>query len=952
MARFLAAGICAALVLAFTLSVPAQAQAQKPPPDYAVWPHEGSDLKPDPRIRYGQLPNGMRYAIQKTNRPEGHAAIRLRISAGSLHETDQEQGLAHYLEHMAFQGSKNLTRNEFVQKLQRLGLSFGADTNASTGFTETVYMLNLPRADATTFGESMNIMREVADRLTISQESVDSERGVILSEDRVRDTPALRAAKRLYADLYEGMKLPNRFPIGTVETIKGANAKLLRGFYERYYRPERALLVVTGSIDVDAVEKQITGLFSDWRQPGKMGPEPERGTAKIKPLRAINFVDPSFPGTISVNWVTPEPWQPAGRADSISDMRRWMAQQIVNARMQRMAEKPDAPFASASIGCFASEQGDGVFARNCSLTVRAGAKGLMPSFAAAEQALRQSVNFAPDAGEIDRLVRLWRGILENDAAAADTADTTSTADQIADAIDSRTVRTHPKDYLALWEENGPKFTAQDYYQELQALYAGTPSLIFAQTPTALEGGEAALIAAFETSQKVAVAAAPPFVQQAFPYTDFGKPGKIAAKTEAADLGVTQVTFANGARLNIRPSDEEKDLVRMSLRVEGGIVSYPKGKRSFGSAISTLVLQGGLGKMTADDLDGALSGELQGWGWSTQVTDFAIGATLKSSAALKGMQTLTAYVSDPAFRTEALEQARTNYLRGLKGRYANAQSVYSWAAPAILADGDPRFDNMTEDEAKAATLASVKALIAPALAKSAIEFTVVGDITVEDAIAFGAQTLGALPKRRAMRTGLLPAPERRFPAAAKTIELTHEGRADQVLLALAWPTGDLISNPRKARAGAMAQALINTALGLALRDKGFTYSIGGGHSPSDTVKDNGTVTLTVDTKPENLDAVRTMVLEQVQKIAAGDFTDDLLLRAREPQVSRREADLKSNEYWLSTLSRSQAMPMTLEITRSRLPDFKSVTREEITAAAKDVYLDPRRIEIRIVPKPKS
>jgi hypothetical protein len=161
---FFAAGRIAGLFLfGLVFSATVTAQAPQLLPDYAVWPHDISDLKADPRIRYGQLANGMRYAIQQTNRPEGHVAIRLRFAAGSLHETDKEQGLAHYLEHMAFQGSKNLTRNEFVQKLQRLGLSFGADTNASTGFDQTVYMLNLPRNDAQTFGESMQIMREVAD---------------------------------------------------------------------------------------------------------------------------------------------------------------------------------------------------------------------------------------------------------------------------------------------------------------------------------------------------------------------------------------------------------------------------------------------------------------------------------------------------------------------------------------------------------------------------------------------------------------------------------------------------------------------------------------------------------------------------------------------------------------------------------------------------------------------
>lgn len=942
----------AAFGLSLVFSHAASARSEFPPipPDWTVWPHEIGDLKPDPRIRYGQLPNGMRYAVQRTNRPEGHVAIRLRFSAGSLHETDKEQGLAHYLEHMAFQGSKNLTRNEFVQKLQRLGLSFGADTNASTGFDQTLYMLNLPRNDATTFGESMAIMREVADRLTISAESVESEKGVILSEERVRDSPGLRATKRLYADLFEGMKVPTRFPIGTVDTIKAADAKTLRGYYERYYRPERAFFVVTGDVDVDSVEKQIKDLFSDWKQPGDMGPEPDLGVYVFKAPRAINVVDPSFPGTVSVNWVTSERWLPPTRVNAVIDLRRAMAFQMVNARLQRIAEEPNPPFAGASLGCSSSEQSDRTFVRRCALTVRSGAKGLKVAIAAAEQAMRQSVEFAPSAGEIDRNVRLYRGFLQSSAAAADTQGTVDTANAIVNAFGNREIAMHPKDYLDLWEEIGPKITAAEYQSEMRKAFGEEPSLVFAQTNAPFDGGEAALLAAVQDSRKVPVSAPAAVAQVQFPYTDFGAPGQIAERKELADLGVTQVRFKNGARLNIRPSQEEKGLVRMALRVQGGLLSLPKSKKLYSGAIEWLVVQGGLGKLTADQLDDALSGDVLSQDWSTGLTAFAMSGTAKPDTALKLAQTFAAYLTDPAYRPEALDAAKAQHARDLKTRRATAQQVLDWEASAIYNDGDPRFQYLTEAEANAATLAAVKAMVAPALKDGPLEMSVAGDITVDAAIAIAARTIGALKPRRALRTGLLPAGTLRFPNA-KTVKLTHDGRADQVLLEFAWPLTDIQDNTRKVRASAIAHQIAETSLSIALRDKGLTYSASGDHSPSSEIRGDGMMSLTVETKPQDVETVRAIVMETIKSLTEGTFSDDLLKRAREPMVSAREASLKSNAYWLGIMSMSQATPESLTQVRTRVSDFKTITREEIVAAAREYFVDAKRVEIHVSPTAK-
>src|SRR4051812_25378444 len=159
------------------------------------WPQETSDLKPDPLIRFGRLPNGMRYALMHNATPSGQASFRLRFDAGSLMERDDQQGLAHFLEHMAFNGSAHVPTGEMVRILERIGLAFGADTNASTDFTETIYKFDLPKADNESIDTGLLLMRDIAGELTIPHDSINSEKGVVLSEERVRDDPNYRAYK-------------------------------------------------------------------------------------------------------------------------------------------------------------------------------------------------------------------------------------------------------------------------------------------------------------------------------------------------------------------------------------------------------------------------------------------------------------------------------------------------------------------------------------------------------------------------------------------------------------------------------------------------------------------------------------------------------------------------------------------------------------------------------------
>ena len=210
------------------------------------WPQDGSDLKPDPAAVFGALPNGLRYIILPNKEPPGRLSLRLRVAAGSLMESDDQQGLAHFLEHMAFNGSKHFPPGEMVGFFQRLGMGFGAGTNGNTGDQRTDFVLELPDTADKTVRDSLQFMEDIADGLSLLQTEVDRERGVILSEKRDRDNVDYRTSVAGMEFYFPDSLLPKRLPIGLESVIRESQRDRFVDYYTKWYTPGRITLVAVG----------------------------------------------------------------------------------------------------------------------------------------------------------------------------------------------------------------------------------------------------------------------------------------------------------------------------------------------------------------------------------------------------------------------------------------------------------------------------------------------------------------------------------------------------------------------------------------------------------------------------------------------------------------------------------------------------------------------------------
>ena len=694
-----AAAFAFSVLLGVTHAAPAQPPAN-------VWPQTYTPLPPDPAMRFGTLPNGMRYVVMRNSTPGGQASLRLRMAAGSIDETDAEQGLAHLLEHMAFDGSTHVPNGEMVKILQRHGLGFGGDTNASTSWEQTVYQLDLPKADPDTVDTSLMLLREIASELTLSQDAIDKERGVVLSEERLRDTPGYHVAKASLQLALEGQRAADRFPIGLVEAVKGATREQLLDIYTHYYRPERAVLVAVGDFDPDVMEAKIKARFADWTAKEAPGREPDRGAPLARgPVTELR-VEPGAPEVVQMNWVAPPDLSPDSKAKRRAEMIDNLALAVLNRRLNKLVRSDNPPFLAASA------YRDDVFhsAEVTTLQTQTKPDGWRDALAAADQEVRRLIQYGVSADELATEVDAYRTALKAAAEGEATRNTPAVADDIVATIDSPEVETSPSEDLALFEEDVHGLTPADISQALKSVFGGSGPLTLVASAEPVDGGQAAVAQAFAKIDAQPVA--PPTTQAAlsWPYENLGAPGQVAERREIGDLGVTFIRFANGVRLTVKPTKFKTDEIEVMARIGHGRLDLPTDHPTPLWAAASGFPEGGLDRIDTQDIDQVLRSKILGRGFGVGDDAFVLSGTTRPEDLDTQLQLLAAYVAHPGWRPEGFDRMQTLAPTLLEQLEATPNGVLSRDLSSLLHSKDPRWGIPSLAEIKAETPADLKAML--------------------------------------------------------------------------------------------------------------------------------------------------------------------------------------------------------------------------------------------------
>ena len=310
------------------------------------WPK--SDIPPDPAVTFGELPNGMRYAIQHNATPTGAVSMRLRIAAGALQEEKDQRGLAHFLEHMAFRGSAHVADGDMKKTLERIGLAFGSDTNASTGQEETIYQFDLPRSDNASVDTALDLLHEIAANLTLDPAAAKAEAGVVLSELRLRELPSFKAAQARLDFLFKDPRA-TQLANGDPAVIANASIERIRDFYRAWYRPDRATLIVVGDIDPATLQDRITKVFGGWRGIGTAGSDPKLAIPLSRGQEVQTFSGKGVGNTVSLTWTSAPEVKPEDLAAEKKGLIELIGLAILNRRYRDVAVTPDRPFTRAGV---------------------------------------------------------------------------------------------------------------------------------------------------------------------------------------------------------------------------------------------------------------------------------------------------------------------------------------------------------------------------------------------------------------------------------------------------------------------------------------------------------------------------------------------------------------------------------------------------------------------------
>ncbi len=947
-ARVFAAGLLLALPnIALTSALAAQEQAEvleAVGEEEPVWAFQTSDIEVDPDYVFGQLDNGMRYILRHNATPEGTALVRMRIDSGSLDETESERGLSHYLEHMAFNGSTNIPEGEMIKLLEREGLAFGADTNASTGFEAITYMLNLPRNDDDLLDTALMLMRETASEITIAEDAVERERGVILAERRDRRNFNQRAREDSFEFTSPGARYADRMPIGTLPVLENAKAADLRALYERTYTPGNTVLVIVGDFPVEVMEAKIRERFADWRG-GPAPSDPVTGPIDIERQGLTDiYLDPALSETVSISRFSEWRDEPDSLANRDKQGLRGIAYAIIGRRLARLARGEDAPFRGASFG-----SGD-VFedARTTGIRVSSADGEWRKGMLAAVREVRQALTYGFTQAEIDEQLANFRTALENAVKAADTRANGAYIGQALGLVSNERIPTTAEYRLANYERFEPLVSPESVHQALLADVAPLENpLIRFQGRTAPEGGSEALRAAFAAGMALPIVAPVDNGPLEFGYTEFGTPSDIVSDTIDERLGIRKLRFANGVRLNLKSTDIREDRISWRMSVDGGSLLNTK-EDPLKTAMVSALSNGGLGKHSQDELQSVLAGRSVSvrLGNNAEVFTFR-GGTTPRDLELQ-MQLLAASLTDPGYRGEGEER----YRRSIDNFFANLDATpgraLSNALGSILSDNDPRFSLQSKETFLALDYEKLKADIGDRLTSGAIEVALVGDFDEDAAIAAIASTIGALPMREADFQSRDEARIRSFTAKRGLTTLTHSGEADQALVRLTWPTNDDDDFAEEMKLTLLAR-IARLELTDRLREElGQAYSPSAGSSSSSVYPDYGTFRVQASVDVTQVEPTRAAIIGLIEDLRTGPIDPDLIERARKPILESYDNLLKGLGGWMSLTALAQEKPRRIERYFAAPELLKSFTPEDVQAMAQQYLAPEAAVEIHVLP----
>lgn len=914
--------------------------------DSFSWVHEVSDLDVDPNVTWGKLENGFRYSIMPNTEPPDRVSLRLYVKAGSLMEKDDQLGLAHFLEHMAFNGTRSFPAGELVEYFQRLGMSFGADTNAYTSYDKTVYMLELPRGDLGVIEEGLTLLRDYADGILLKNEEIDKERGVILNEKRSRDSVEYRTYKSELTFVLPESLVANRFPIGENEVIKTSNRDQFLNYYRKWYRPDRMALIAVGPIDPENLIPLIKKYFTTFKAKKPLPTEPDLGDIIEAGVTTWLHNEPEAAATtVSIQTVSASAQQLDSRAKRVDDIYRNIADKMITRRLEILSNKKNSLFYNGV--SYSYEWLNWIDSNAIKLICQP--NQWKTALETVEIELRRALTFGFTSSELDEAKAKILKNYEQRAETSATRKSRTLAKELVQRISKNEVFTSPRYELSLVKSALANITPDLCHRALKKDWAASKRKIFISGNLKLEDPESTILEVYNKSFKIPVDPPLAVEKKTFAYTDFGSPGKIIFQRYHDDINITQISFENNLTLNIKPTDFEKNTIYVGVRVGGGELTIPKNKPGLSFLADTTFIEGGLVEHSADELKQILSNKKVDLKFSVGTDAFIFTGKTSPQDLLSQLQLLTAYIIDPGYRMEALHSAHKDFDQLYVKLKRTPQGIIQNEVSRYIASGDERFGYPDKKNMLSYEFNDVSTWLSDVLKSDPIEVSIVGDLNLAETIEGVSVTLGSLPERKVKKPDYTNERKVYFVQARDTQSFTFHSKISKGIAAVYWPTDDIwdISQTRRFN---VLSFIFSDRMRVKIREEmGQAYSPYSVSRPSDTYTKFGYLMGLAMTTPEEVMAIADIILEIGSEMQDRGINADELKRSIEPLLTSLRVQMRNNNYWLNTvLLSSQEYPQKLDWARSITADYKSITVEEINRLAHKFLKKEKALRVYVIP----
>jgi zinc protease len=900
----------------------------------------------DPTITTGRLPNGLVYFIRHNPRPGNRVLMRLAVRAGSNDEAEDQRGLAHMLEHMAFNGSAKFKPGELVKYLESIGARFGPHVNAYTSYDETVYMLDVPTDRPGAVRRGFDALSDFAAGITMDPVEVNKERGVVIEEWRGR----LGAGTRMQQPQIEGIFGPmsryaQRLPIGTPESLKSFTVQRLRDFYRANYRANRMAVVVVGDIDPADVERMIKELFAG--VPGGAGARPVYPIPPHTDTRFVTTSDPEAQGS-SVSIIHKRPLR---ALISIADYRRSLVgglmAQMVNARLGEMARQPGAPFLGASVG----DQTLGLSVQALSVSARVNDGRIPEGLSAIAEEVARIKQFGFGAAEFDRAQRSTLAQYERMYNERNNGQSGPLAAELLRHYLSQEAVPGIERELPLARELLQGITKEEVAAFAREALPDTNRVVLASAPQkaglapvtvtqlseALTSGLAATVTAWrdEASSKELMSRP-------------ARPGTVQSRREIPEIGVTVLTLSNGVEVWLKPTEFRNDQIIYTSYARGGVSLAPEADYLNASLASSFVGIGGVGGFTPVDLGKMLAGRLSSAG--TYISTYLHGIT--GSTTPKDLETslqlaylnATAPNQDPSALELMKRRMEANLVNQAQSpgavfgeRLRSVNTVGHYTARPIRLEDLPKLDAKTMLDFYRARFANAANLT----------FFFVGSFKVDDVAPLIATYLGALPS-----TGKPDSLHRdlglRFPTSVvrEVVRKGQEPRANTVITFFSDTGLDEAESHRVESVAEVLQARLREVLREQL---GGTYSVGVSYSNTAPQPGYGTTQIQFGSSPENVDKLVAAVLAEVDELRRDGPTASEVNNVKQAERNDLAAAVTQNGFWLNSLQSAHVMGRDPRLIPRQVERTDALTEQNIHAAAQKYLPADRYTVVSLLPE---